>query len=133
MDESVSWIAVAMAGVSLVGNLIAAVNARLLARDKLELERQTARDKLEFDAKLTATTAALAGCEEQHAKSQKDRDSIHARLAASEASAAQLREQIKALTDQLRETAMDAAKRGGIVDELRNQLAQLRAMNQSTP
>lgn len=87
MGDGATWAAVVMAVLSLVGTIAANINARAVARDKMEFEAKTARDKMEFDAKLLALQTELDGCREQHKFSEADR--------------AELRKEIESLRNEL--------------------------------
>lgn len=70
MGDGATWAAFGLALLSLVGTIAANLNARAVARDKMEFERQSSRDKMEFDAKLLALESELANCREQHRSSE---------------------------------------------------------------
>jgi heme exporter protein D len=82
--EPTTWAAFAMALLSLVGTIATSINARKVAKDKLDHEAQM--KALELDAKrkdedLAEMRAALAKCREQHEASERDRDHLRERIA----------------------------------------------------
>lgn len=85
--EGATWAAFGLSLLSMVGTVAAAMNARQVARDKLEFERISARDKLEFDAKsrdmelrLAVVQGELTACREQHKSSEADIAQMRAEL-----------------------------------------------------
>lgn len=87
MTDGATWAAFGMAILSLIGTIFANINARAVARDKMEFERQATRDKMEFDTKLLELQNELGNCREQHRQSEMDR--------------AELRKELDALRDEL--------------------------------
>ena len=87
MNEA-SWIAVALSAVALIKSVASDVNARKIAKDKMEFERQVAKDKLEFDTRVTELThkvseteADLVDCRRQHHESETDRQVLRDKVA----------------------------------------------------
>ena len=85
--EGATWAAFGMSIISMIGTAVAAVNARQVARDKLEFERAAARDKMEFDAKTRELETKVAlfehelsDCRKQHVLSETDRAELRREL-----------------------------------------------------
>ncbi len=71
MDNSIGWAGFALAAVTAFGTAWNTYQNRKAAAEKAESDRLAARDKMEFDAKVTSLTADIAECRE-------DRDTLRA-------------------------------------------------------
>lgn len=87
MDNGATWAAFGMAVLALIGTIASSINARKVARDKMEFEAVMARDKMAFDAKAHELEARVSGldedlaaCREQHKASEMDRSSMRGEL-----------------------------------------------------
>ena len=102
--EAASWTGFALAALSLVGTVLANINARKVAKDKADTDRQAIKDKQDFDLKvmeiqedarrkdddLKELREELSKCREQHDASEKDRDTLRAKIEKLETQLAQL-------------------------------------------
>lgn len=67
--EAISWGAVALSAIAMIGTIT----------DRIT-RRSADRDRQEFDAKFVEMKTELANCEERHAESQADRDELKRRV-----------------------------------------------------
>lgn len=113
--EGAGWAALVLAVLSVIRNELTNYNARLAARDKAELDRQTALDKQTFDLKvmeiqkdasikereIAELREELKDCRSQHASSEKDREWLRTELETSRKETREMRTEFELMKRQL--------------------------------
>lgn len=81
-SSAAGFMGLAVAVISMIGTAIANYNARKVARDKMEMERQTALDKMQFDHKFTRLEDSQQRCLDDHKECKEETKQIRVELAA---------------------------------------------------
>lgn len=79
-STAASLVSLGVAVIAMIGTALANANARNVAKDKMEIEMRTARDKLEFDAKIVKLQVSQDQCVQDHKECKEETDKIRKKL-----------------------------------------------------
>ena len=98
--QAVGWAAVALAGLTMIKNVADSYIARISAKDKLEFDQKLTviqQQHSSCEDKFASMEKKLDDCHSQHEKSEKDRDELRGQIEASSRDRAQMRDELEEL------------------------------------